>query len=75
MGRKAVESGSANKKKVFQVLPKGLPNGENLYIKKSEFIPRNLPPVFLKSWKRRWRAGKSRPYLDTREFFVKPGAM
>jgi hypothetical protein len=52
MGQKAVENGSSNKKKVFQLLPNGLLNGENLYIKKSEFIPRNLPTVFLKSWKR-----------------------
>jgi len=47
MGQKAVENGSANKKKVFQLLPKGLPIGKNSYIKKSEFIPRNLPTVFL----------------------------
>jgi hypothetical protein len=45
MGRQAVEiesavveNGSANKKKVFQLLPKGLPNGENLYINKSELL-------------------------------------
>jgi hypothetical protein len=36
---------------VFQLLPNGLPIGENSYINKSEFIPRNLPTVFLKSWK------------------------
>jgi hypothetical protein len=46
MGQKAVENGSANKKKVFQVLPNGLPSGVISYIKKSEFIPRNLPTVF-----------------------------
>jgi hypothetical protein len=45
MGQKAVENGSANKKKVCQLLPKGLHKGENLYINKSEFIPltTNLP--------------------------------
>jgi hypothetical protein len=60
---------------VFQVLPKGLPNGENLCIKKSEFIPRNLPTVFLNPVKEDDRWGNPTPDLDTREFFVKPGAM
>jgi hypothetical protein len=60
---------------VFQVLSNGLPNGENLYIKKSEFIPRNLPTVFLKPGKVDDRRGNPTPCLNTREFFVKPGAM
>jgi hypothetical protein len=57
------------------VLPNGLLNGENLYINKSEFIPRNLPTVFLNPGKEDGRRGNPTPYLDTREFFVKPGAM
>jgi hypothetical protein len=69
-----VENVSANEKKAFQVPPKGLLTGKNLYIKNPDLSPEIYQLLFLNPGKEDDRRGNPTPYLDTREFFVKPGA-
>jgi hypothetical protein len=57
------------------VLPKGLLTGKNLYIKNPDLSPEIYQLLFLNPGKEDDRRGNPTPYLDTREFFVKPGAM
>jgi len=79
MGRKVVGNGSASgrqwvskQKKGLSSAPKVSLHWKYLYIKKTGFIPRNLPTVFLNPGKEDDSRGNPTPYLDTREFFVKP---